>query len=563
MLGYFEDRGGAGPTLRMILRETISKVSYDLSTFRGDLFGGITAAVVGLPVALAFGVASGLGAIAGMYGAIAVGFFAAVFGGTRSQISGPTGPMAIAMAVIVATHAESFAEAFTIAIMAGLIQVLLGVLRIGRFVAYTPYSVISGFMSGIGIIIILLQTLPFLGSPVVSGGPVGSILAWPDAIRDINLNAFAIAAVTLAVGVLWPSRLAKYLPPTLAALASGTLLSVLWLTQTPVIGDVPTGLPDLRSPVFSPDFLIHAVQPALIIALLGSIDSLLTSLIADSMTRTSHDPNRELVGQGIGNTIAGFIGGLPGAGATMGTVVNIRAGGRTQVSGVLRAAILLALVLGLGKYVESIPHAALAGILMKVGWDIIDWRFLSRVHRVQKAHLLVMLITLGLTVFLDLVTAVAIGLIAAGMASARQLERLELDSVVSVPLLDQSFLAGQQALEIVDDFSARVGLVALRGAFTVASSNKLVNTISVDIRDHEVVILDFSETIYMDDSAALVVEQLIDSAMEDNTECIVMGLDGLTAATLHGLNVLQHVPEDHLVESLEEARELATRLLND
>ena len=562
MLGYFEDRGGAGPTLRMILRETISKVSYDLSTFRGDLFGGITAAVVGLPVALAFGVASGLGAIAGMYGAIAVGFFAAVFGGTRSQISGPTGPMAIAMAVIVATHAESFAEAFTIAIMAGLIQVLLGVLRIGRFVAYTPYSVISGFMSGIGIIIILLQTLPFLGSPVVSGGPVGSILAWPDAIRDINLNAFAIAAVTLAVGVLWPSRLAKYLPPTLAALASGTLLSVLWLTQTPVIGDVPTGLPDLRSPVFSPDFLIHAVQPALIIALLGSIDSLLTSLIADSMTRTSHDPNRELVGQGIGNTIAGFIGGLPGAGATMGTVVNIRAGGRTQVSGVLRAAILLALVLGLGKYVESIPHAALAGILMKVGWDIIDWRFLSRVHRVQKAHLLVMLITLGLTVFLDLVTAVAIGLIAAGMASARQLERLELDSVVSVPLLDQSFLAGQQALEIVDDFSARVGLVALRGAFTVASSNKLVNTISVDIRDHEVVILDFSETIYMDDSAALVVEQLIDSAMEDNTECVVMGLDGLTAATLHGLNVLQHVPEDHLVESLEEARELATRLLN-
>ena len=562
LLGYFEDRGGAGPTLRMILRETISKVSYDLSTFRGDLFGGITAAVVGLPVALAFGVASGLGAIAGMYGAIAVGFFAAVFGGTRSQISGPTGPMAIAMAVIVATHAESFAEAFTIAIMAGLIQVLLGVLRIGRFVAYTPYSVISGFMSGIGIIIILLQTLPFLGSPVVSGGPVGSILAWPDAIRDINLNAFAIAAVTLAVGVLWPSRLAKYLPPTLAALASGTLLSVLWLTQTPVIGDVPTGLPDLRSPVFSPDFLIHAVQPALIIALLGSIDSLLTSLIADSMTRTSHDPNRELVGQGIGNTIAGLIGGLPGAGATMGTVVNIRAGGRTQVSGVLRAAILLALVLGLGKYVESIPHAALAGILMKVGWDIIDWRFLSRVHRVQKAHLLVMLITLGLTVFLDLVTAVAIGLIAAGMASARQLERLELDSVVSVPLLDQSFLAGQQALEIVDDFSARVGLVALRGAFTVASSNKLVNTISVDIRDHEVVILDFSETIYMDDSAALVVEQLIDSAMEDNTECIVMGLDGLPSATLHGLNVLQHVPEDHVVESLEEARELATRLLN-
>ena len=181
-------------------------MSYDLQTFRGDVFGGITSAVVGLPVALAFGVASGLGALAGIYGAIAVGFFAAVFGGTRSQISGPTGPMAVAMAVIVTSHADTLAEAFTIAIMAGLIQILLGVLRIGRFVVYTPYSVISGFMSGIGIIIILIQTLPFLGASVTTGGPAGAILAWPDVISDINLSAFAIAVVTLVVGVVWPGQ---------------------------------------------------------------------------------------------------------------------------------------------------------------------------------------------------------------------------------------------------------------------------------------------------------------------------------------------------------------------
>ena len=184
---------------------------------------------------------------------------------------------------------------------------------------------------------------------------------------------------------------------------------MLWLSDTPVIGEVPTGLPSLHLPELAPGLLARAVQPALILALLGSIDSLLTSLVADAMTRTRHNPNRELVGQGIGNTIAGLIGATPGAGATMGTVVNIRAGGQTQISGVLRAAILLALVLGLGRYVESIPHAALAGILMKVGWDIIDWRFLTRIHRVQREHLLVMFITLGLTVFLDLVTAVASG----------------------------------------------------------------------------------------------------------------------------------------------------------
>ena len=533
-------------------------LSYDLQTFRGDVFGGITAAVVGLPVALAFGVASGLGALAGIYGAIAVGFFAAVFGGTRSQISGPTGPMAVAMAVVVTTHAGSLAEAFTIAIMAGLIQVLLGVLRIGRFVAFTPYSVISGFMSGIGVIIILLQTLPFMGAAVSAGGPLGAVRSWPGAIQGINFEALAIAGVTLVVGVLWPKQLRKYMPPTLAALIAGTLLGVLWLTNTPVIGEVPTGLPMPRLPDLSVQILTNAVQPALTIALLGSIDSLLTSLIADSLTRTRHSPNRELVGQGIGNMMAGFVGGLPGAGATMGTVVNIRAGGRTRMSGVLRAAILLALVLGLAKYVEVIPHAVLAGILMKVGWDIIDWRFLTRIHHVQREHLLVMLITMGLTVFLDLVTAVAIGLIAAGMASARQFERLELDSVVSTPLLDQSFLGIQDG---DDDFSARVGLVALRGSFSVASSNKLIDTISGDIGEHEVVILDFSKTLYMDDSAALLVEQLIDVAIAEDTDCVVMGLRGGVARNLRGLNVLKHVPPDNIVETLDDARDVSKRIL--
>ena len=536
-------------------------MAYSVQSLRGDVFGGVTAAVVGLPVGLAFGEASGLGAVAGIYGAIAVGFFAAVFGGTKSQISGPTGPMAVAMAVIVTTHAETLAEAFTIVMMAGLIQIALGLMRIGRFVAYTPYSVISGFMSGIGVIIILLQTIPFMGAPVRTGGPLEAVRAWPETIADLNFSALTIALVTLAVGVLWPAQFRKYLPPALAALVAGTALSVLWLSDTPVIGEVPTGLPSLHLPELAPGLLARAVQPALILALLGSIDSLLTSLVADAMTRTRHNPNRELVGQGIGNTIAGLIGATPGAGATMGTVVNIRAGGQTQISGVLRAAILLALVLGLGRYVESIPHAALAGILMKVGWDIIDWRFLTRIHRVQREHLLVMFITLGLTVFLDLVTAVALGLIAAGMASARALERLELDSVVSVPLLDHSFLRDSGDPAEADEFSARVGLVALRGTFSVASSSELISTISVDIRDHEVVILDFTDTVYVDDSAALVVESMIETAIAEDTDCIVMGLAGMPAVTLDALNVLQHVPADRFVADLDEARETAERLL--
>ena len=540
-------------------------VRYDFQTFRGDMFGGITAAVVGLPIALAFGVASGMGPMAGMYGAIAVGFFAAVFGGTRSQISGPTGPMAVAMAVIITTHASSPVEAFTIAMMAGMIQMFLGVLRIGRFVAYTPYSVISGFMSGIGVIILLVQALPFLGAEHAEGGPLVIVGKLPAAFASANLSAVAIAGATLVVGILWPKPLRRFCPPTLAALLAGTAIGVVWLTGTPSIGDVPTGLPSLQLPELSPAFLLGAVQPAITIALLGSIDSLLTSLIADSLTRKRHNPNRELFGQGIGNVAAAFVGGIPGAGNTLGTIVNVRAGGKTQISGALCAVILLVLVLGLGKYVEAIPHAVLAGILMKVGWDIIDWRFLTRIHRVQPEHLLVMFITLTLTVFLDLITAVAIGLIAAGMASARQFERMELDSIVSVPLLDRTFLFNQESgdddTDGVDPFSARVGLVALRGSFSVASSSKLITAISADISEHEVVILDFSNTAYIDDSAALVVEQMIDAAYDQNTECIVMGLVGPATENLHALDVLQRVPEDCRVATLDDAREVALRLL--
>ena len=535
-------------------------MKYDLDTLRGDLFGGLTSAVVALPVSLAFGVASGLGAAAGLYGAIAVGFFAAVFGGTRSQISGPTAPMAVAMAVIITSHSSNLTEALTVVMLGGLLPVLMGVLRFGRFVAYTPHVVVSGFMSGIGVIVMLIQILPFLGAPTALGGPMGAVRALPDALRDVNFNALAIAAATLIVGVLWPRRWTRFMPGPLIALIVGTLLGVLALRGVPVIGPLPSGLPQLHLGLPSAAFLVSAIQPALILALLGSVDSLLTSLVADSLTGTRHNADRELIGQGIGNMVAGLIGGVPGAGATMGTVINIRAGGKTQVSGALRAVFVLALLLGLGRYVEPIPHAVLAGILMKVGWDIIDWRMLTRIHRIRREHLIVMLITLGLTVFVDLVTAVAIGLIVAGMAHARQLERLELDGVMSVPMLDLAFLA-DTSRGGSDLYSARVGLVALRGSFTVASSHKLVAAISADIKDHEVVIFDFSAATYIDDSAAMLIHQLIDVATQEHTEVVVAGLSGSVAETLAALAVLQEVPADRIVETRDDARSAAYRFL--
>ena len=580
-------------------------MNYDLQDLRGDVLGGITSAVVLLPMALAYGVVSGLGVIAGLYGAVAVGLFASLFWGTKALISGPTGPMAVAMAVVVGSYAENIIEAFTIVIMAGVIQIVLGLIKMGRYVAYTPYSVISGFTSGVGVIIVLLQVLPFLGASSPGGGTVGAIRAMPDAVGSINFHALAIALVTLVVTVVWPTKLARALPPSLAALIVGTGLGVLWLTEAPLIGTVPTGFPDL---IDTHTVLQHAVssfQPALVLALLASINTLLMSLIADSLTRGTHNPNRELMGQGVGNIFSGLFGGMPGAGNIPATVVNARIGGRTPVSGVLCALVLMSLVLGLGEYVGEIPHAVLAGILMKVGWDIIDWRFITRIHRVQREHLVVMVITLGLTVFADLLSAIMLGLIVAALVSARQFEFLELDSVISAPLLDISFLADEEeeedaepdldsmlallggdddeeedgdepdALDSMlallgddddeeeefDPFSARCGLVSFRGSFTVASSNRMFSTISVDIRDHEVVILDFSQTDYMDDSAAFVVERLVDVAIEEDTECIVMGLGGTVGASLQKLDILRSVPKDRYVEDMDEAKVIAKRIL--
>jgi len=538
-------------------------MKYDLKTFQGDVFGGITSAVVALPVALAFGIASGLGAEAGIYGAIAVGFFASVFGGTRSQISGPTPSMTVAMAVIISTHANGMGEALIIVVLAGLIQVLLGVLRIGRFVVYTPHVVVSGFMSGIGIIIMLIQVLPFLGAPTSPEGPMGALQDLPGAIAEVNPSALAIAVLALAISIFWPRRLERLAPAPLIALVAGSLIGILWLTGAPAIGSIPEGLPPLRFEMPTVDFLLGALHPAIILALLGSVDSLLTSLVADSMTGTRHKPDKELVGQGIGNIVSGLFQGMPGAGATIGTVTNIRAGGSTQVSGAIRALFLLALLLGFGKYVEPIPHAVLAGILMKIGWDIVDWRLLLRIHRLRRDHLVVMLMTLLLTVAVDLVTAVAIGLIVAGMNHARQLKGLELDSVVSVPVLDRTFFAGEEGMAIGDPLQARVGMVALRGTLTVASSRNLVSVIGADIKDHEIVVFDFSGAKYLDDSAAMVIEQILDVARDADTDVIVVGLSGTVAEMINTLGVLRAVPKDHVADDLPQARRIARRLLQD
>jgi SulP family sulfate permease len=344
---------------------------FDFSHLRGDIFGGLTAGVVALPLALAFGEASGAGPIAGVYGAILVGFFAALCGGTPSQISGPTGPMIVVFAGVFASLSGDVSLVFATVVLAGALQIAFGVLGFGQYIRLVPYPVVSGFMSGIGCIIIALQLARLFGHEPAESGTIPALLEVPNAVTNPNPGALGVGVLTLAIVFFWPGHWGRYLPGPLAALITGTIVS-LALTDVPILGAIPTGLPEFIVPSFSSDTLLIVFEAAIILAILGAIDSLLTSLVADNMTRTRHDSNRELIGQGIGNVAAGFFGGIPGAGATMRTVVNIRTGGVTKISGMLHSLLLLAVVLVLAPLASKIPHAVLAGILVKVGYDIID-----------------------------------------------------------------------------------------------------------------------------------------------------------------------------------------------
>lgn len=523
---------------------------------RGDVFGGVTAAVVALPLALAFGVASGAGPVAGLYGAIAVGFFAAVFGGTPAQISGPTGPMTVVMTAIVVQYADKPGMAFTIVMLGGMLQVLFGVLKLGRLINLMPFPVISGFMSGIGFIIILLQVAPFLGQANPGGGPLRVFLSLPGLFAAPVPDAVAVGTVALAIVFLIPRRLNRILPSPLLALIAGTFLTMFLFTGAPVLADVPTGLPKLQMPTVTVATFADIVGSSLVLAVLGSLDSLLTSLIADNITRTHHDSDRELIGQGIGNAVAGLIGGLPGAGATMRTVVNIRAGGRTPLSGALHALILLAIVLGLAPLAEHIPHAVLAGILFKVGIDIVDWDYLRRVRRAPRVEVLFMLVVLGLTVFVDLIVAVGVGVVMASLLFVKTMADLQHQNIRAVTGEADEAPLSQEARDILRAAGGRLLLFHLSGPMSFGIAKGMGRSFSVADK-FEAVVLDLTDVPMIDSSAALALEYGIRNARAEGRPVFLAGMGAKVEDTLDRLGVLDYLPADHRMATRTEALKCA------
>jgi sulfate permease, SulP family len=535
---------------------------------KGDLFGGLTAAIVSLPLALAFGVASGAGPVAGLYGAVCIGFFAALFGGTPTLISEPTGPMTVVMTAVISSMMakdpeNGMAMAFTVVMLAGIFQIFLGVFKLGKYITLMPYSVISGFMSGIGVILILLQIAPFLGQASPKGGVLGMVGNLPQILTNVNPVEAVLGAMTLAIIFLMPSKVKRFAPPQLVALVVVTIVSLVFFGDVEIrrIGEIPMGLPTLQRPHFTPENIITMMVDGAILGMLGCIDTLLTAVIADSLTRTEHKSNKELIGQGIGNLISGLCGGLPGAGATMGTVVNIQAGARTAVSGLTRALILLVVVLWAAGLTQNIPMAVLAGIALKVGIDILDWSFLKRAHQVSLKGALIMYGVMFLTVFVDLIVAVGVGVFIANILTIERLSQLQSQDVKTITDADDAIVLNDEEKELFELAQGRVVLFYLSGPMIFGVSKAIAREHSA-MADSDVLILDLSDVPMLGVTACLAIENAIKDACEQGRQVLIVGASGKVKRRLEKFGIERFVPAHHFLMNRAEALKQSLSLVN-
>jgi SulP family sulfate permease len=535
---------------------------------RGDIFGGVTAAIVSLPLALAFGVASGAGPVAGLYGAVCVGFFAALFGGTPTLISEPTGPMTVVITGIISSFTakdpeHGLAMAFTVVMLAGLFQIIFGVFKLGKYITLMPYSVISGFMSGIGVILIILQTAPFLGQPTPKGGVLGIVQNLPNLLANINPIALILGVMTVAIIYLTPSKVKRIVPPQLIALILVTVVSIVFFGDADIkrIGVIETGLPKIQMPTFTLENLTLMLVDGVMLGMLGCIDTLLTAVVADSLTRTEHKSDKELIGQGIANIVSGLCGGLPGAGATMGTVVNIQTGAQTAVSGLTRALVLLVVVLGAAGVTQSIPMAVLAGIALKVGIDILDWSFLKRSHKVSLKGSIIMYGVLLLTVFVDLIVAVGVGVFIANILTIERLSSMNSETVKAISDADDNIDLSAEEKSLLDQAKGRILLFYLSGAMIFGVS-KAISREHNAIQDCDVIVFDLSDVPMMGVTASLTIEGAIREACEKGRQVILVGATGKVKKRLESLGVLSLLPPHHLIADRTEALKQAAALVD-
>ena len=596
------------------------------SNIKGDAFGGITAGIVALPLALAFGVSSGLGPSAGLYGAIFISFFAALFGGTNTQISGPTAPMtAVSMVVIAGIVAANDGDVtkalpaiLTIFILAGLFQIILGVIGLGKYIRYIPYPVVSGFMTAIGLIILLTQILPSVGyypkedtvfvetfkpqakevilknllkeeagekilvienfeetikradkisdvdilkesenlAAKETSGALGAIKALPRAVQNIDWLELMLALGTIFI-IYGFKRITTKVPSTLVALVVMSSVAVGFGLDYRTIQEIPSGIPIPKWEIFT-GFSLSSITPyiftALTLALLGAIDSLLTSVVADNMTKTKHKPNKELIGQGIGNSIAALFGGIPGAGATIRTVVNINAGGKTKLSGMIAGIMLLLIMLGLGPIASKIPAGVLAGILITVGIGVMDYKGLKAIPYLPRdvkigpiklsSEVLIMIVVLLLSTFWNLVYAVGIGLVIASLMFMKKIGDLTAERSNVKSLKEESWA---DEIDFPENLKEKVFIKHIKGPLFFGSTSEF-QALSQQIPESaKTVIMRLGRMQYMDQSGLYAMEDMLQDLKKKNIEVLFVNLLQQPRYMMERIDIIpDFIPKEHI-----------------
>ena len=595
------------------------------SNIKGDLLGGLTAGIVALPLALAFGVSSGLGPSAGLYGAIFLSFFAALFGGTSTQISGPTAPMtAVSMVIIasiIATNNGSVEQALpyilAVFLLSGLFQILLGLFGLGKYIKYIPYPVVSGFMTAIGVIILITQCLPILGyetksdqeyieqfKPLAqeillekilldeskegllvlenfeetikragevnetkiyeeaqslaknnSSGVIGTIKTLPRALGGVKWIEVILALSTIFV-IYGFKKITTVIPSTLVALFLITGIAVGFSIDYLPIQKIPEGFPKIQLGIFS-EFSFMQIVPyvgsAITLALLGAIDSLLTSVVADNITKTRHLPNKELIGQGIGNSIGSLFGGIPGAGATIRTVVNIQSGGKTKLSGMVASIALLIILLILSPLASKIPAAVLAGILVTVGIGVMDYKGLKALNKIPKSEVVVMVVVLLLSVLWNLVYAVGIGLILAALFFMKKMGDLSKEEARILSAVNEKTWMDETQLS--NSFLENVFIKHLNGPLFFGFTSEFI-TVSKQIpKTASIVIIRMDRVPYIDQSGLFALEDVLMDLNQKNIDCLMVGVKSQPKHLMRSIQIIDKlIPEDRLFESFEDCK---------
>ena len=590
------------------------------SNIKGDAFGGITAGIVALPLALAFGVSSGLGPSAGLYGAIFLGFLAAIFGGTPTQISGPTAPMTAVSMILIAgilqTNDGNINEALpiilTVFVMAGLFQVIIGAAGLGKYIKYIPYPVVSGFMTAIGLIIIITNILPILGyytendmeriqkfkpqaeeliienilkdeaeqgllvledfretikrAELISdeeilnealilakketSGVVGAIRSLPRALRAINFMELLLALSTILI-IYGFKKITTKIPSTLVALLVVSGVAMIAKLDYRPIEEIPNGFPMINFDIFT-QFSIASVSPyvftAITLAFLGAIDSLLTSVVADNMTKTNHNPNKELIGQGIGNSIAGLFGGLPGAGATIRTVVNINAGGKTKLSGIIAGIFLLSILLAIGPVASKIPAAVLAGILFTVGVGVMDYKGIKAMPSMPASEVIVMIVVLLLSTFWNLVYAVGVGLIIASLVFMKKMgDAMEETSDVKTLKAETSWT---DESNFPEEMKEKVFIKHIKGPIFFGSTS-FIQVLAKQIpptASHVIIRMD--RVPYIDQSGLYVLEDVLLELEKNEIHVLLVDIQKQPLYLMKSIDIVPDlIPEEHIFNS--------------